>query len=133
LTYLDIPVLLKFNVFSGFSFFAGPQFSYLLNRVEDYKNNAVFDGEREYTEKGTNKDLVGYKRFDLALVGGIGYSFSSGISLAGSYDYGLKTVSANDLNIFNRAIKISVGYNFYGYYRIKSPISYPSAPNLSLD
>lgn len=112
LTYLDMPVMLKMEVLSGFNIFAGPQFSYLLQSVYIYENSFSFNGERASPQNGKEKSLTGYKRFDFALTGGIGYNFNNRININAGYDLGLYSIQEEGESIVNRVIKVSLGYTF---------------------
>jgi hypothetical protein len=102
--YIDLPLLAKYVFPANVSIFAGPQVSYLL----DTKSTWEFDGESE-TEWGTE----GSSRFDIAIVGGIGYQFLNGLSISANYDFGLNSLDDEyDSKVFNRVIKLSLGYSF---------------------
>ena len=105
--YVDVPVLLKGN-FGGFQIFAGPQISYLTQ--SNLKTTAGILGVNLLNK---SMDVTSqFNRWDVGLTGGIGYQFSNGLSLSASYDYGLSKVDANqNVNAFNRAIKVGIGIN----------------------
>jgi hypothetical protein len=104
--YLDIPVLLKAELGSGFQLFAGPQFSYLMKA--NLKSTAgilginLLNSTLDATEQ--------FNRWDMGLTGGIGYKLSNGININAAYDYGLSKLDKNqNTKAYNYAIKIGVG------------------------
>lgn len=103
--YVDVPVLLKGN-FGGFQIFAGPQISYLAQ-----SNLKTTAGVLGINLLNKSMDVTSqFNRWDVGLTGGIGYEFANGLSLSASYDYGLSKVDANqNINAFNRAIKVGIG------------------------
>jgi len=103
--YLDLPVLAKYSFNQGFNAFAGPQLSYLINSRETWE----FDGDKE-----SEWDIEGLNRFDLGLVAGTGYNFKNGLSVNANYDLGLSKLGKDDdSNVYNRVLKVSMGYRFY--------------------
>ncbi len=112
-TYLDLPVYLKFEVVSGLSLYAGPQFSYLLKATSKSEERfRINEGEEHFRE--LEIDLKGYNKFDLAVVVGIDYLFSNGINLNAGYDFGLYELEDVEYygKSYNRVLKFSVGYYF---------------------
>lgn len=106
--YIDMPVLLKGN-FGGFQIFAGPQLSYLVK--SDLKTSAGVFGINLLNKTIDATDKM--NRWDAAITGGIGFQFGNGINISASYDYGLLKADANqNVNAFNRAIKLGIGVNF---------------------
>ncbi|MDX5423528.1 MAG: PorT family protein [Hymenobacteraceae bacterium] len=107
--YLDLPVVAKVYVGEGFHFFAGPQVSYLLsNRIQAEAGAlGVNVLNQEWDMKG------GFREFDVAVTGGLGYRFASGFNISAGYDYGLSTIDdSGSFNTFNRVAKASIGYTF---------------------
>lgn len=107
--YLDLPVVAKVTLGQGFQIFAGPQVSYLLaNKVRGEAGLLGFSFEQEVDWES------GLREFDFGLTGGIGYQFLNGIQLSAGYDHGLTTLDAGKSNfdVYNRAVKFSVGYVF---------------------
>lgn len=107
--YLDLPVLAKISLGKGFQLFAGPQLSYLLsNRVRGEAGILGFSYEQDVDWKSS------FREWDFALSGGMGYQFASGIQLQAAYDHGLSTLDSgkSNIDIYNRAVKLSMGYRF---------------------
>ena len=104
LDYLDIPVVLKVDA-GGFQLFAGPQFSYLskanLHSTAGLLGINLFSNDMDVTSS--------FNRFDVGVTGGIGYTFTKGISLSASYDYGLSKIDANqNTNAYNQSFKVGL-------------------------
>lgn len=112
--YLEIPVLVRFQVFPGLEFYLGPQFSYLIKTSSIMNDYWIYDNEREYSQEIEEKGLKGYNTFDIALSGGIGYLFNNGVNVNVGYDYGFYTLNdeGTEGKYYNRVIKISFGYYF---------------------
>ncbi|MEO8822806.1 MAG: porin family protein [Ginsengibacter sp.] len=105
--YVDVPLLLKGN-FGGFQVFAGPQISYLAQA-----NLKTTAGVLGINLLNKSLDVTSqFNRWDVGLTGGIGYQFTNGLSVSASYDYGLSKIDAHqNVNAFNRAIKVGIGIN----------------------
>lgn len=111
MTYLDIPVLARVNIASGFNAFIGPQFSFLLgnkDKMEITEGGVTVSAEESSTE--------GMNKLDLGLAFGVGYQLESGLNFNLGYDLGLSNINdfegSEDYKVHNRVIKISVGFNF---------------------
>ncbi|MDX1586749.1 MAG: porin family protein [Balneolaceae bacterium] len=101
-TYLDLPVLAKFNVARNYNFFIGPQLSYIL------QNKITFEA---MGQKDTEKSVTGFTKFDIGAVAGLGYRFANGMLFSANYDFGLQSLDDNTgTKAFNRVIKASIGY-----------------------
>jgi hypothetical protein len=106
LTYLDVPVLLKFQPIDLINIHAGPQFGYLL--MANQKDNETGDVIKI-------KDY--YKKSDLGLVVGVEANLPMKISVNARYVFGLATASSDVMYIDpwkNNFFQISVGYRFMG-------------------
>ena len=107
--YIDIPLVLKANVYKGFQLYAGPQVSYLVRSTLNAKLGvlgiSIFNKGFGITER--------FNKVDLGLTGGLGYQFDNGINIQAGYDYGLSKLDKNDnYAAYNRVVKVSVGYTF---------------------
>lgn len=107
--YIDIPLVLRANVYKGLNVFAGPQVSYLvrstLNAKLDVFGITLFNRGVGITER--------FNKVDMGLTGGIGYQFDNGLNLQAGYDYGLSKLDKNDnYAAYNRVVKVSVGFSF---------------------
>lgn len=104
LDYIDVPVLLKVDV-GGLQLFAGPQFSYLskanLHSTAGLLGINLLNNDKDVTSS--------FNGFDVGVTGGIGYTFSKGITLSASYDYGLSKIDANqNTKAYNNSIKVGL-------------------------
>jgi len=106
MTYIDLPMLARYNVGQGgFSVYGGLQPSILLNA-----NQKTVNDDSEDSQKVTDQ----FKTLDLAGSIGVGYQFSNGVRLNLGYDYGFSNISANQDfgtgKVNNRTFKLIVGY-----------------------
>lgn len=76
LSYVTVPIVLKYKTSFGLYFEAGPQVGILVS--EDFKEI-------------TNNDFA--EKIDAGMVGGIGYQFSNGLGIGARYYYGLTDIS----------------------------------------
>ncbi len=110
-TYLDIPAVVKFSPLPLLHFYAGPQLSFLIdNEFEETITGP--DGESITT---TISDTDLQRSTDLAVVLGAGINLPIGLTASIGYDVGLLSafdLNGNDVKIYNRVIKFSVGYRF---------------------
>ena len=116
MSYLQIPVLLKYHANSGFTLEAGPYFGFLLSA----KSSSEYE-----PPQGANPDDVDFKEnansVEFGLAGGLGYELASGLSFNGRLMYGISGilnsdfVDQNDIdsNFNNFIIQISVGFPLY--------------------
>lgn len=76
LSYISVPIVLKYKTSFGLYFEAGPQVGILVS--EDFKEI-------------TNNDFA--EKIDAGMVGGIGYQFPNGLGIGARYYYGLTDIS----------------------------------------
>jgi hypothetical protein len=97
LTYLDIPVLVRYAFSPAFNVFAGPQAGFLLARA--------------YTEESVKiTDTAPVGGYEIGGVFGVGYQLTSGINLQASYDFGISPFKYFQADVNNTVFKLSVGY-----------------------
>jgi len=96
LSYLDIPVLVRLNIYEFLNVFAGPQGSLLLARKYELDGN-------------TDTSTEAIKGFDLGAVVGLGVSIAGGVNFQLSYDLGLTSLNYYNKDVKNRVFKLSVG------------------------
>lgn len=106
--YIDLPLFLKADIY-GFQIFAGPQLSYLAKA--QLRTTAQVLGFNVFNRK---LDATGeLNRWDVSLSGGLGYQFNNGFNVMASYDHGLLKADRNEnLDAYNRSIKVGVGFSF---------------------
>lgn len=102
LTYINLPMMFKFNLVENFSLDFGPQIG--LNIIE----KAVVDGKTyDLNEIGIKGDI---NKFDVAISVGATYSFCN-FFIDGRYNYGL-TKFESDFKAYNRIFQLGMGYKF---------------------
>ncbi len=99
LTYVDIPLLVRLNIYEFLNVFAGPQLSLLMSRK--YEADGVID-----------KSTDGIEGKDIAGVVGLGVSAAGGLNFQLSYDIGITSLNYYNKDVKNRVFKLSVGYDF---------------------
>jgi hypothetical protein len=99
--YITVPLMVKINVYEGFSAELGPWISYLLSvsptAITLDRNNVRLS------------DLEGGK--DVGVAVGIGYESDFGLVVGARYRHGLSDM-ANNLAWTNKVIAISLGWKF---------------------
>lgn len=107
--YIDVPVLLKANVIEGLHVYAGPQFSYLV------ENNLHMDaGALGFSLLNKNMNITDqFNPTDWSIVGGVGYTFTNGVTINAAYDHGLSRLDKNgNFKSYNKVFKIGFGFQF---------------------
>jgi Outer membrane protein beta-barrel domain len=107
--YIDMPLVIKANVYKGLQVYAGPQVSYLVRSTLNAKLGVfgitLFNRGIGITER--------FNKVDMGLTGGVGYQFENGLNVQAGYDYGLSKLDKNDnYSAYNRVVKVSVGFSF---------------------
>lgn len=99
LHYLNVPLMMKYHVTSGFSFEAGPQLGFLL--------------------KAKNEDIElkdNFKSLDYGLNLGLEYKLDSGLNFGARYNFGFANINdiqdSND-KFRNGNAQITIGYSFF--------------------
>ena len=95
LWYLNVPLMFKFNVVSGFNLEAGPQLGFLLSASAD--------------DEHISDD---YNPLDLGLNFGASYNFTSQFEGGIRYCVGLTDAYDGRGDAYNRTLQFSVGYRF---------------------
>ncbi len=80
--YLDLPVMARIKA-GPIYFEAGPQASYLLSVNNKIKESLNGD---PYSSSTTERDIDGFKRFEVGYAAGLGFATNSGISLGVRYN-----------------------------------------------
>ena len=84
--FIDLPVMLKFNVGPILRLYVGPQYSFLLSTQNTYDNNFVVTSQQYYNNTGTKAILDG--------VVGVGFDLSRYVDLRARYTLDLKSTSS---------------------------------------
>ena len=104
LTYINVPVLLKFRSAGGFYLEAGPQIGFKVNEKVD----------------GTSEDFA--KSTDLSIAGGLGYHSPIGLGIGARYTAGLSKLGDYNFNTTkpdwkNGVIQVSIFYTLFNNHR----------------
>lgn len=99
--YIDIPVVIKYFIHSGFNIHAGPQVGIALSQTVKFDN-----------EKQSNSEIGNQRTIDFGLVGGLGYEYPNGIFIDGRYLLGLNSSLKGGSSFQNRSIQLAIGYKF---------------------
>lgn len=112
LSYLNIPLMVKYYATPKLSFEFGPQISFLLSAKLDYSYEENYEGIiSSETESEDLKDFVNSYDFGLNL--GVGYDFTKKFSTGLRYNFGLSNVNKDgDASVKNGVFSVSVGYKF---------------------
>lgn len=108
--YLSLSAISTFNFGTGFHVLVGPSLDFKLN--DNFENNSF-----------TNGQPIG---FDLALVGGIGYSLPNGLSFEARFKQGFVDIYGNNYNmnvdqnnngnydevVLNQSFQLGISYTF---------------------
>jgi hypothetical protein len=103
--YLNLPIMVRYNINEMINIQAGPQFGYLLSA------KAKADGQSEdFSEL--------YKPLDVSLGFGVGLELPMGLTAGVRYNMGLSNIAdapdGEDFTIKNNVIQISVGFRLFG-------------------
>lgn len=104
--YLNVPIIVKFEVGEGFTLEAGPQIGFLMSAKDEYESP-------EESGEDDIKDEV--KGIDFAASIGLGYTMASGLNIGARYNIGLSDLPDSDdfdVNWKNGVFQISIGYFF---------------------
>ncbi|SDZ55824.1 MULTISPECIES: porin family protein [Rhodonellum] len=99
LDYIDIPVLVRYQILEGLNLFAGPQGSFLFSRK--YEQGGMVSKTKEVV-----------RGYDIAGVIGAGANLPLGFNVQASYDFGLVDLNYFNFNVKNRVFKLALGKNF---------------------
>lgn len=100
LTYVNVPVVLKYYLIQGLNVQAGPQFGFV---VDDNIKTVI----------GNIENQIEAEKTDVSGVIGAGYDFPFGVRLDARYNFGLSDVSkVNGAEGKNSVFSIALGYSF---------------------
>lgn len=101
LTYVNVPIVLKYYLVQGLNVQAGPQFGFIVD--DKISINVLGD----ITRKAKAED------FDVSGIVGAGYDFPFGVRLDARYNFGLTDVSKeNGFEGKNQVFSVALGYSF---------------------
>ncbi len=97
LTYVNVPVVLKYYLVQGLNIQAGPQFGFIV----DDKITGVFG------------DIRAAEKSDVSGIVGAGYDFPFGVRLDARYNFGFSDVFKDfEGKNYNNVYSIALGYSF---------------------
>lgn len=98
LNYLNIPVMARYAIASGFFAETGPQFGFLLSAKSKWDGNS-------------NNVKDGYKKLDLSWGLGVGYVSTTNIGVNARFNFGLSKLDKDgDVKSFNRILQVGLFY-----------------------
>jgi hypothetical protein len=101
LSYINVPIVLKYYVAQGFNLQAGPQFGF------------VVDDEISFDVLNDIATQVDAESFDLSGVVGLGYDFPFGLRFDARYNFGLTEVASEEgAEGKNSVVSLALGYSF---------------------
>lgn len=105
ISYINVPVLLKYYIFQGVVLEAGPEIGFL--------NSAKIVSETT-DGKETTDIKEGLRTNGLSFDLGLGFQFKNGFNVGARYNWGITNVVKKGLgqNFKNRIIQVSIGYLF---------------------
>ncbi len=101
--YIDIPFMARIMTNSPFSFYFGPQFSYLID------NTRTIRAQGQELSESDKSDL---RTWDIGATLGMRYTHHSGIFAGASYERSFTSIEADGLfEIYNQGFKFTLGYH----------------------
>ncbi len=115
--YLNLPIMLKYNLYSGFNLEFGPQFGYLLSKKTSTTSDITYDGNTlKSGVKNEDTKTDDLTRLDIGINVGLSYQLEYGLFLSARYNYGLnnyyKNTNQYNDDLKNQMIQFSLGYMF---------------------
>ena len=110
--YLQLPLTFKYYLIDKFYAEGGFQLGYLLKKKWRCE---IFDDELEDNDEETSDVTDGSHRFEVGIVGGVGYVFNNNLFVNARYVYGLSHTYKNNIVCEDarlRTFQFSVGYCF---------------------
>lgn len=99
LTYINVPLVIKYYLFKGLNLQAGPQFGFV---VDDKISIDVFGDIAKQLEA---------EKADVSGIVGAGYDLPFGLRIDARYNFGFTDV-VEDFNSKNSVVSVAVGYSF---------------------
>jgi len=108
LSYIDIPLQLRFNLGKGFNILAGPYVGFLVGASGKSTSTATVNGTSSKSTS-TVSSTDGFNKTQIGLNLGVGYQFDMGLSIGATWNKGFSQVYENATNTSN-VFQISVAY-----------------------
>lgn len=106
--YINANLLVKYQLFTGFRIYLGPQVGYLINSEWGY------DGVRE--------TIAGINKWDFGVTGGVGYTFKFGLDISAGYMHGLMDLFLSERFSNTSIFSVTVGWHFLNKNRSHRPL-----------
>ena len=112
LSYLEIPILARFNFGKGFNVIAGPHFGFLMGAK--YKSKSVStSGSTSTTVETESTDKDGLNSFEPGVNVGVGYQLENGLNFGVRWVRGFNSIYENsNYNRSNNVFQFTVGFSF---------------------
>lgn len=108
LGYVNVPVVVNYQIFKGFNVKAGMQFAFLTNAK---MKGTVVSGGTETSQSVDIKDEL--NTFDFSIPVGASYEFSNHIIIDARYNIGITSINKNGgVDCKNSVLLATVGYKF---------------------
>lgn len=108
LSYIDVPLQLRFNIGKGFNILAGPYVGFLMG-ASDKSTSIVTNGTNSTKSENNSSGTDGFNKSQVGLNLGVGYQFENGLNIGATWNKGFSKVYnayTNTSNVF----QISVAY-----------------------
>lgn len=113
LHFIELPVLLKFNIVPSFHILAGPSVSFLMGGKDKFEGEGNVLGIDISSDGEQELDMDDFNRATFGGVVGVGFDVTSDFKVFGKYGLGFTDLYKNDdAEAFNSNIQVGVGYNF---------------------
>lgn len=113
LHFIELPVLLKFNIVPAFHVLAGPSVSYLVSGKDKFEGEGTVLGIDIDSESEQELDMDDFNRASIGGVIGLGFDAAENLKVFGKYGLGFTSLyKDDDIEAFNSNIQVGVGYSF---------------------
>lgn len=110
LSYIQVPLMLKWYAYDGLNFEFGPQVAFNVAGKQKVKNTITGAGPLDGTTE-VSSDIDDLETIDFGLNIGAGYELSNGLNFGIRYTHGLTEV-IKDSDLKNSVFALGIGYTF---------------------
>ena len=111
LNYLEVPVTLSYYLTDGFYASVSPYMSFLLkDKIDAYSGECI--GGNCTAVKETVEDESDFSKTDYGIGVGLGYDITKNLYVNAQYQFGMKQIVDDEVDVFNRSLAITVGFSF---------------------
>jgi len=113
LGYLNIPVLIKYEITKGLFINVGPQFG--INLSGKYESISQYSiNDNPVNNESEDGDVKGLTRCELSFVAGLEYMITSRLDISARYNVGLTNITTTeDVNTNNAVFQIGLGFRIF--------------------